>query len=208
MPRSRARPTRRRRPQRGRRPNARVASHTRTIARGSSCPVPRALPRIRRRARDRTPGRTPTRPRAAAGPTPERAPTRATPLPRSPRPGRRGPPGRTPSGVPRRSCGRLPADPAEDLLVSLPHPVVLGPRADEGIPELSHRGASRLRFPERPDVEQELLEGPSLVEVAEDEVQLADDELEHVDLAVEQLHQVRLDRVLRPEVHDVHLWAE
>src|SRR5207247_8017393 len=152
-----------------------------------------------------TRGRTPHRPRVLAGPTPERVPTRATPLPRSPRPGRRGSPGRTPSGAPPRSCGRLSADPAEDVLVPLPHPVVLGPRADEGVSELSHRGASHLRLPERPDVEQELFEGPPLIEVAENEVHLADDELEHVDLAVEQLHQVRLDRVLRPEVHDVHL---
>src|SRR6266545_1724411 len=205
MLRRREPPTTRRPPRRGPRPSAPVASHMRTIVRGSSCPVPRVRRRTRRHAKDRTRGRTPARPQAAAGPTPERAPRRATPPPRSPRPGRRAPPGRTLSGTPPHSCDRLLADPAEDLLVSLRHPIVLRPRADQGVPELSHRGASRLRLPERPDLKQELLERPPVIEVAEDEVQLPDDELEHVDLAVEQLHQVRLDRVLRPEVHDVHL---
>src|SRR6266545_3752728 len=205
MLRRREPPTTRRPPRRGPRPSAPAASHVRTTVRASNCPVPRAPRRTRRRARDRTPGRTPPRPRAPAGPTPERAPTTATPPPRPPRPGRRAPRGRTPSGPPTRSRDRLLADPAEDLLVSLPHPIVLRPRADQGVPELPHRGASRLRLPERPDLEQELLERPPVIEMAEDEVQLPDDELEHVDLAVEQLHQVRLDRVLRPEVHDVHL---
>src|SRR5207249_8129532 len=62
-----------------------------------------------------------------------------------------------------------------------------------------------LRLAQRPDLHHHVFEGPSLVEVAQDEVELADDELEHVDLAIEEFHQVRLHGLLRPQVHDVDL---
>src|SRR5207245_10908003 len=82
---------------------------------------------------------------------------------------------------------------------------LLGPRAAERIPEAAQRGPPRRRFPEHPDVHHQVLERPTLVEVANDQAELSDDELEHVDFAVEELHQVRLHGILGPHVHDVDL---
>src|SRR5207244_6342477 len=45
----------------------------------------------------------------------------------------------------------------------------------------------------------------SRLKIPQDQVQFSDDELEHVNLAVEELDEIRLDGVLGPDVHDMDL---
>src|SRR3989475_11417610 len=80
-----------------------------------------------------------------------------------------------------------------------------GPRAAPRPPQGRERGPPFLCLAKHPDVRDQVLERPTLVEVAQDKVELPNDELEHVDLAVEELHQVRLHGILGPHVHDVDL---
>src|SRR3989475_6615617 len=82
---------------------------------------------------------------------------------------------------------------------------MLAPRADQRIPQAPERGPPFLSLAKHPDVHHQVLERPTLVEVAQDQVELSHDELEHVDLAVEELQQVRLHGILGPHVHDVDL---
>lgn len=57
----------------------------------------------------------------------------------------------------------------------------------------------------RPGVEDPVVELAVVVQRPDDHVDLADDQLEHVDLGVQDVEQVRLDRVAHGEVVDEHL---
>src|SRR5687767_11965098 len=82
---------------------------------------------------------------------------------------------------------------------------------DAGFATARDPGANRLHLPleglvglgAKPGVGQLLLERRRATEVAEDDVELPDDQLEEPNLLIEQQEDVRLDGALRGEVHDV-----
>src|SRR5207245_9650762 len=119
--------------------------------------------------------------------------------------GRRARRRRTTPPVGCRSRGGRLLRTAEDRLVDVLHLLVLSASADEGISEAAQGGPPVLRLPQHPDVHHQVFERPALVEVPEDQIEFSDDEFEHVDLAVEELHQVRFDGVFGPYVDDVDL---
>src|SRR5256886_404046 len=143
--------------------------------------------------------------RDAPGPVRGLGPTGANPTrTRSPRPLEEHRPRRA-ARRGNRSRGDLLTHRSQGLFVPLLHPIVFRAGPNERLAESLQGGPPWLRLAQRPDLHHHVFEGPSLVEVAQDEVQLADDELEHVDLAVEEFHQVRLHGLLRPQVRDVDL---
>src|SRR3989441_2053521 len=104
-----------------------------------------------------------------------------------------------------RSGGAPPPRPAGDRLVDALPLLVLSGSGDEEISEAAQGGPPVLRLPQHPDVHHQVFERPALVEVPEDQIEFSDDEFEHVDLAVEELHQVRFDGVFGPYIDDVDL---
>src|SRR5712691_4134116 len=81
----------------------------------------------------------------------------------------------------------------------------MGAGVDERISQAAERGPTFLGLSQDPDVHHQVFERPTLTEIPEDQIEFSHDELEHVDLPVEELHQVRLDRVLCPHVDHVDL---
>src|SRR2546427_3042944 len=112
----------------------------------------------------------------------------------------------------RTGAGPSWRDPHADLEAGAEQAIVvrLGglvgpPSLRELLSELGHLRPTLGGVLDGPDLHEEVLERLLLVEVPEDHVQLADDELEHVDLLVEQLEDVLLDRVRGPQVDDLDL---
>src|SRR5439155_20589525 len=100
-------------------------------------------------------------------PGPRRSIPRRTGTPRDPA----GPRGRTAATAGHRSRGHRLARLAQDRFVGLLDLFILRPRPDERIPQAAQRGPPFLGLPEDPDVHHQVLERPTLVEVAEDQIE-------------------------------------
>src|SRR2546430_8087322 len=157
-------------PSRGRGSSRAGNSRGRRVPRRTVAPVPGQRSSRTERGRRDAPG-----PVRGLGPTGAN-PTRT----RSPRPLE----GHRPRRAARRgnhSRGDLLTHRSQGLFVPLLHPFGFPPSPAERLAESLQGGQPRPRFARRPEPIRLVFEGPPLVEVAQDEVELADDELEPVD---------------------------
>src|SRR3990170_2369224 len=113
--------------------------------------------------------------------------------------------GETPQPPHRSSCRLHREVLSEEALLVRLHRLVGSLRREERIAESIQCFPTARPVAHRPDFHQDFFERPRPREVSEDEVEFSHNELEHVDFPVEQLDDIFLDRVPRPEVHDVYL---